>query len=104
MAAVLSEKLVPAPLSRMASQHDMSSLPSHIQPQGFAATILGVTILLSILCLLAVSLRLWVRIRDRCFYNEDGFMIAGLVSFPRALPPNCVLIKAIATRRETDLP
>lgn len=59
---------------------DLSSFPSHIQPQGFASTILGVTILLTILCLVAVSLRLWVRIRDRCFYNEDGFMIAGLVS------------------------
>lgn len=59
----------------------LSSMPSHIQPQGFAATIMGLTILLSILCLLAVSLRLWVRIRDHCFYNEDGFMVAGLVSF-----------------------
>lgn len=62
------------------TQEATASLPSHIQPQGFAATILGVTVLLSILCLLAVSLRLWVRVRDRCFYNEDGFMIAGLVS------------------------
>lgn len=64
----------------MASSSSPSSLPSHIQPQGFAATILGVTVFLSVLCVVAVALRLWARVRDRRFYNEDGFMLAGLVS------------------------
>lgn len=56
-----------------------AGLPNHIQPQGFAATIVGVNAHMSLLCVVFVSLRMWVRIHDRIFHVEDGFMLAGLV-------------------------
>lgn len=64
----------------MASDPISSTGPSSLRPTGFAETILIITILLGIFCVVAVVLRTWQRIRDRNFHVDDGVTWLGLVS------------------------
>lgn len=51
-----------------------------VRPEGLAAVILGVTIGFTAICLLVVSLRVWVRATLSTFGLEDYLMLAGVVS------------------------
>lgn len=64
----------------MASGPTSSTGPSSLRPTGFAETILIITILLGVFCVVAVALRTWQRIRDRNFHVDDGITWLGLVS------------------------
>ncbi|KAL2672223.1 hypothetical protein Neosp_012924 [[Neocosmospora] mangrovei] len=48
-----------------------------VEPQGLAAAILGVTITFTILCLLVVGLRVYLRLSMRNFGREDWLMCVG---------------------------
>lgn len=48
-----------------------------VKPEGLAATILGVTILFTIICLVVVALRVYLRLKLRFFGPEDWLMCAG---------------------------
>lgn len=43
----------------------MASEPDSLRPMGFAEIILTLTILLDVICILAVGLRTWQRVRER---------------------------------------
>lgn len=51
-----------------------------LRPTGFAETILIATILLGVLCVIAVVLRTWQRLRDKTFHVDDAVTWLGLVS------------------------
>ncbi|KAI7776974.1 p-type atpase [Diaporthe eres] len=53
--------------------------PSSLSPTGFAETILIITILLGVLCVIALVLRTWQRVRDRNFHVDDGVTWLGLM-------------------------
>ncbi|ROV92541.1 hypothetical protein VSDG_06695 [Cytospora chrysosperma] len=57
----------------------MASMPSSLHPTGFAEMILTFTILLDIVCLLAVGLRTWQRVKERNFWIDDGLTWLGLI-------------------------
>ncbi|RSM06143.1 hypothetical protein CDV31_009240 [Fusarium ambrosium] len=48
-----------------------------VEPQGLAGAILGVTIAFTILCLLVVGLRVYLRLSTRNFGREDWLMCVG---------------------------
>lgn len=50
-----------------------------VEPTGLAASILGVTIAFTVLCLTTVGLRVWIRITTNCFMREDWLMCIGTV-------------------------
>ena len=50
-----------------------------VEPTGLAASILGVTIAFTVLCLTTVGLRIWIRITTHCFNREDWLMCIGTV-------------------------
>lgn len=52
-----------------------------VEPKGLAARILGVTVGFTIVCLLVVGLRVWLRLKLSTFGTEDYIMCAGVVSF-----------------------
>lgn len=53
----------------MASQAAaMASMPSSLHPTGFAEMILTFTIILDVVCFLAVGLRTWQRVKERSFW------------------------------------
>lgn len=52
-----------------------------VEPEGLAARILGVTILFTVVCLLVVGLRVWLRLKLSTFGTEDYIMCAGVVSY-----------------------
>lgn len=64
----------------MASDPISSTGPTSLRPTGFAETILIITILFGIFCVVAVVLRTWQRIRDRNFHVDDAVTWLGLVS------------------------
>ncbi|KAF4997112.1 hypothetical protein FDECE_12189 [Fusarium decemcellulare] len=50
-----------------------------VEPRGLAASILAVTIVFTVLCLVVVGLRVWIRINTHCFGREDWLMCVGTV-------------------------
>ncbi|KAG6356405.1 hypothetical protein INS49_015793 [Diaporthe citri] len=65
----------------MSSQRIPTTGPSSLRPTGFAETILIITILLGLFCMIAVVPRTWQRIRDRSFHVDDGVTWLGLQIF-----------------------
>lgn len=63
----------------MSSRRIPDTGPSSLRPTGFAESILIVTILFGIFCVIAVVLRTWQRLRDRNFHVDDGVTWLGLV-------------------------
>ncbi|EQB58536.1 hypothetical protein CGLO_01206 [Colletotrichum gloeosporioides Cg-14] len=49
-----------------------------VEPKGLAARILGVTVGFTIVCLLVVGLRVWLRLKLSTFGTEDYIMCAGV--------------------------
>lgn len=64
----------------MTSRHITTTSTTFMRPTGFAETILISTILLAILCVVAVGLRTWQRVRDRSFHVDDAVTWLGLVT------------------------
>ncbi|KAJ3527239.1 hypothetical protein NM208_g10798 [Fusarium decemcellulare] len=50
-----------------------------VEPRGLAASILAITIVFTVLCLVVVGLRVWIRINTHCFGREDWLMCVGTV-------------------------
>jgi len=49
-----------------------------VKPEGLAEAILVVTILFTIICIVVVGLRVWIRIKTRLFSMEDYLMCIGM--------------------------
>ncbi|KAM0415949.1 hypothetical protein ACHAPT_013102 [Fusarium lateritium] len=64
-----------------AESTDPASLPTHLQPAGLAAAILGITCALGVLSLITVVLRTFVRTSTSQFGLDDGLMLGGLILY-----------------------
>jgi hypothetical protein len=56
------------------------SVSLFVKPEGLAATLLGVTLAMTIICPVVIAGRVYVRVRTRCFGDDDYLMCVALAS------------------------
>lgn len=77
---LIPQAVIASATQAMWSESTTTAPSSSLRPTGFAETILIATILLGILCVVAVALRTWQRVRDKTFHVDDAVTWLGLVS------------------------